>query len=132
LKYINKLKLFFFRYNVVPVVYGGAYYSNFAPPKSYINALEFDTPKDLAKYLIKLSHNVSEYKKYFDWKRQYRVIQPKQRIICDLCEILNGYHKTTYKISKWYSIDKCPLQRQLDKQKRNGDLDYATKRTFLV
>ncbi|XP_011503876.1 PREDICTED: alpha-(1,3)-fucosyltransferase C-like [Ceratosolen solmsi marchali] len=126
-KFFNAL-----RYNVVPVVYGGAYYSDFAPPKSYINALDFDTPKDLAKYLIQLSHNLTEYKTYFDWKKQYRVVQPKQRIICDLCEILNGSYKATYKISKWYSIDRCPLQRKLDKQKRNGDLNYATKRTFLV
>ncbi|EFX82223.1 hypothetical protein DAPPUDRAFT_302634 [Daphnia pulex] len=39
----------------VPVVFGGANYSLFAPPHSFINARDFQTPKLLAEYLVKLS-----------------------------------------------------------------------------
>ncbi|XP_014205411.1 alpha-(1,3)-fucosyltransferase C isoform X2 [Copidosoma floridanum] len=81
-KFFNALN-----HSVVPVVYGGANYSRFAPPNSYINALDFDSPQELAKYLILLSKDVRAYKKYFHWKRHYRIISPKQRVICDLCQL---------------------------------------------
>ena len=38
--------------NVVPVVFGGADYASLAPPHSYINALDFDSPEKLAEALI--------------------------------------------------------------------------------
>lgn len=122
-----------YRYNVVPVVYGGVNYSRFAPPNSYINALDFDTPKDLAKYLVYLTHNAVEYKKYFDWKKQYRVARSRPRIICDLCELLNSsVQKHSYEISKWYGIMKrCPLQHLLKKQIESGGTSYATRKTLL-
>ena len=42
----------------VSVVFGGVNYSLLAPPHSYINAHDFQTPKLLAKYLFKLSQNL--------------------------------------------------------------------------
>merc|ERR1711894_870320 len=39
---------------IVPVVFGGADYSSIAPTHSYIDVKDFDTPKDLADYLIRL------------------------------------------------------------------------------
>ena len=39
-------------HDILPIVYGGADYSEIAPPKSYINVLpEYENPKDLASFL---------------------------------------------------------------------------------
>ena len=43
-------------HDILPIVLGGANYSQIAPPKSYINAKDFSSPKELAghlKYLVK-------------------------------------------------------------------------------
>ena len=47
---------------------GGSDYTNKAPPNSYINVLDFETPKNLADYLIRLAKNETEYQQYFWWK----------------------------------------------------------------
>ena len=39
-------------HDILPIVYGGADYSEIAPPKSYVNVLpEYENPKDLASLL---------------------------------------------------------------------------------
>jgi alpha-1,3-fucosyltransferase len=45
-KYYNIMK-----YNLIPVTYNGANMSLYGPPHSSINALDFETAEDLAKYL---------------------------------------------------------------------------------
>ena len=47
---------------IVPVVLGGANYERFAPPNSYINVAEFDSPKHLANYLIYLDQHPVSHK----------------------------------------------------------------------
>ncbi|KOC68244.1 Alpha-(1,3)-fucosyltransferase C [Habropoda laboriosa] len=49
------------RYNVVPIVFGGANYNRFAPPGSYIHVLDYETPKHLAEYLKRLMKNPGAY-----------------------------------------------------------------------
>ncbi|XP_018332675.1 alpha-(1,3)-fucosyltransferase C-like [Agrilus planipennis] len=75
--------------NIVPVVYGGANYTQIAPPYSVINVNDFDSVKDLANYLIYLSKNINEYMKYFEWKRNYYVETSNQLSSCELCRKLN-------------------------------------------
>ena len=58
---------------VVPVVMGGANYSQMAIPGSYINVLDFDSVKDLADYLLYLDKNDTAYMEYFAWRKTYRV-----------------------------------------------------------
>ncbi len=48
-KFFNVLK-----YNMVPVTYNGAEMEKFAPRHSYINALDFSSVEELAKYLEKV------------------------------------------------------------------------------
>ncbi len=50
--------------DIIPIVYGGANYSQLAPPHSYINALDF-TPETLAQYLKILDANDTLYNEYF-------------------------------------------------------------------
>lgn len=60
---------------VIPVIYSGADLSRFLPPKSYIDANDFNTAEDLANHLKFLSENPKEYVKYFWWKKHYKVAQ---------------------------------------------------------
>ena len=46
-------------------------YTKFLPPKSFINVEDFNTPKDLADYLLLLSKNATEYNKYHAWRDEY-------------------------------------------------------------
>lgn len=51
--------------NVIPIVYGGADYTEYAPPNSYINVADFPSPKALAEYLLLLDSNDALYMNYF-------------------------------------------------------------------
>ncbi|KOC68246.1 Alpha-(1,3)-fucosyltransferase C, partial [Habropoda laboriosa] len=103
------------RYDIVPIVYGAANYSLFAPPQSYVNAFDFDTPEDLAKYLQWLIDHPDIYKKYFAWKQYYEIEDGTPRAICSLCKFLHEQREPkVYPIlSRWSSVGKCPLQRLL-------------------
>ena len=81
------------QYDIIPVTLGGANYSQTAPPYSYINALDFKSPRHLAKYLHSLAKNDTEYLKYFQWKAKYSVQQCGHGFVaafCKLCALLNG------------------------------------------
>ena len=54
--------------SVVPIVMGGADYAARAPPRSYINVLDYESPQELAEYLLHLASHEEEYQQYFWWK----------------------------------------------------------------
>ena len=56
----------------VSVVLGSADYTKFAPANSYVDAAQFESPKDLANYLIFLSSDSVAYNSYFKWKEDHR------------------------------------------------------------
>lgn len=116
------------RYNVVPVVYGGANYSRFAPPNSYVNALDFESPKELAAYLKYLSEDLRRYQSFLQWKKYYRVGSGTKRTVCALCEALHKRKspRRYSALSRWYAKDKCPIQTLLS----DANDVYATKLTL--
>ena len=75
--------------DVVPIVYGGADYSQYAPPHSIINVADFKSPKDLADYLNLLDKNDALYVRHFEWKRDWEQKGFPRDGWCDLCEKLN-------------------------------------------
>lgn len=84
-KFFNNLKL-----PIIPVVYGGANYSRFAPPHSYIDVNDFDTTKELADYLKFLAEHPEEYIKYFWWKKHYTIMEHTLfNGFCELCKKLH-------------------------------------------
>ena len=95
------------REGAVPVVFGGAHYTRFAPPHSYINALEFSSVKHLADHLIMLSENRRLYAHYLDWRRHFRVIKEPMDGWCKLCEMLHADlpAKTYPSIARWWFDD---------------------------
>ena len=72
---------------MVPVVFGWADYALYAPASSYINALDFGTVEDLARYLWYLHENDEENFKYFSWRGKLSIenLNISQRL-CILCQ----------------------------------------------
>lgn len=94
--------------NVVPIVYGGADYSAYAPPHSFIHVGDFASPEDLAHYLRLLDQNDALYARYFEWKKEWQVIPHPSNGWCDLCEKLNDPLqpvKTYPNIAQWWYDD---------------------------
>ncbi|KAK4874446.1 hypothetical protein RN001_013806 [Aquatica leii] len=87
----------------IPIVLGGSKlsYHQSLPPNSYINVEDFPIPKDLATYLLHLNSSLSELEKFFEWKRNFQVINEhgyfESRSIhyCRICEALNYNSKQT-------------------------------------
>jgi hypothetical protein len=95
-------------YDSVPIVLGGADYSHFAPSHSYINARDFDSPKELADYLILLDKSDDLYARYFDWKRDHDITLLDLSGWCDLCRMAhdNTLPAKTYRdIKQWWMLD---------------------------
>ena len=97
-------------YGVVPIVYGGANYTQFAPPHSYIHVKDFDSPKHLADYLHLLDKNDALYMAYFQWKGHYTIHRNPLVGWCQLCEMLNDptLPSKSYETVADYWFDKGP------------------------
>lgn len=95
--------------NMVPVVLGNVPYSDLLPPHSFIDVRDFRGPRHLGKYLDYLMHNDKEYLKYFDYKKQYRVVRKTGgRGFCRLCEILHDplyRYKSNFDVHTWWRED---------------------------
>ncbi|XP_032782993.2 alpha-(1,3)-fucosyltransferase C-like [Daphnia magna] len=92
--------------NIVPVVYGGADYTQFAPLNSYINVADFKSAKDLAEYLMLLHNNDALYRKHFDWKQDYELIRKPSNGWCNLCQKLNDparVRKSYQDLFQWWN-----------------------------
>ena len=99
-------------HDILPVVYGGADYSQYSPPHSYIDAGKFK-PEELAAYLNLLDKNDSLYNEYFWWKDHYRVESSVNDMarhgFCDLCRRLheNTGPKTNLNFVSDWNLNSC-------------------------
>ncbi|XP_063976318.1 alpha-(1,3)-fucosyltransferase C-like [Diachasmimorpha longicaudata] len=105
---------------VIPVVYGGADYTKFAPPHSYINVLDFNSISELANFLLKLADDPMRYSSYFWWKKHYSIEESTKATLCNFCEKLHNYDlpresihdfPAYYIVRQCYSPDKLPWYR---------------------
>ena len=62
-------------------------YARLLPPNSFIHVDDFQSPKELAKYLLFLSQNDHLYNQYFLWKNTGRFINTK--FMCRLCTMVH-------------------------------------------
>ncbi|KAG8193811.1 hypothetical protein JTE90_029545 [Oedothorax gibbosus] len=92
--------------NMVPVVMGGANYTVVAPPNSFIDALSFETPSDLARFLLQVAKDDKKYDSYFVWKKSYQLYS--EHYVCDICKKLYEpkiKHSVYLNISNWWFQD---------------------------
>ncbi|XP_064555573.1 alpha-(1,3)-fucosyltransferase C [Drosophila montana] len=73
--------------HIVPVVFGGANYTRFLPPHSYIDAEHFDSVEQLAEHLRFVAGDVQEYMSYFWWRQHYKLANSSP--FCELCARLH-------------------------------------------
>ncbi|XP_037783769.1 alpha-(1,3)-fucosyltransferase C-like isoform X1 [Penaeus monodon] len=102
--------------DVVPVVYGYANYSRLAPPHSYIDALSFNTTRDLAEYLLYLDKNDTAYNEYFRWKPYYEQLNQhdlRAKAFCDLCERLHSDREPkNHDVNSWFDEETQCLSQE--------------------
>ncbi|GAB0087878.1 Alpha-(1,3)-fucosyltransferase C [Sergentomyia squamirostris] len=111
--YVTEKVFNIMQYYIVPVVYGGANYSQHLPPHSYIDANDFNTATELAQYLKYLTENSEEYMKYFWWKKYYKTVV-NRRVYNNLCDKLYDLtntaevlHKSHTSIKNWWELNAC-------------------------
>ena len=100
-------------HDAVPIVLGGADYSHFGPPHSYINARDFASPKALADHLILLNNSDTLYASYFDWKKDFRVVKTDMTGWCDLCQLAHNDSLPTKvypDIKRWWMLDESECE----------------------
>ncbi|CAH0588149.1 unnamed protein product [Chrysodeixis includens] len=99
--YVSEKVLHGYNNYVVPIVYGGANYTRFLPPGSYLNARELH-PYNLAYLIHEAIKHPSKYKAYFKWTNSYTFDSDVigHHPLCNLCEALNSKkakRRRTYK-----------------------------------
>ena len=90
---------------MVPVVMGAAKYSEVLPPHSFIDVMDFASPRALAEYLHQLDNNDTLYNEYFAWQGHYEIVSYHHSFHCDLCAYLHTHRDETKvynDIRKWY------------------------------
>ncbi|CAH1790908.1 unnamed protein product [Owenia fusiformis] len=85
------------KWNVVPIVLGGADYETLLPPNSYIDIADFSSTSYLARFLKMLNENDNLYNQYFMWKfiPEHRDLNtksewPLETTFCQICNKLNS------------------------------------------
>ncbi|KAH7944620.1 hypothetical protein HPB52_022205 [Rhipicephalus sanguineus] len=63
-EYVTEKLFTALKYDIVPVVFGGANYSRIAPRHFYIDAFAFESFEKLAEYLVALSRNYTDATKF--------------------------------------------------------------------
>lgn len=104
-------------FDIVPVVMGGANYSRLAPPGSYVDALQFDSPERLGEYLTNVATRQDWYESYFLWKEHSEL--KYENAACKLCAKLHDYaasgRRFTYgRFLEWFLEDaRCSSWEQI-------------------
>lgn len=81
--------------SIIPVVLGGANYSDYIPPHSYIDVRDFKGPLALASYLHEVANDEALYNSYFVWKRDYKwVVDAEKTEECVICRYVNENYNT--------------------------------------
>jgi alpha-1,3-fucosyltransferase len=80
----------------IPIVYGAGDYKVRVPPKSIIDAADFKTVEDLARFLNEVQQRPDLYYPYFWWHKYYKAFSSNQEKLsysfCNLCIKLHESH----------------------------------------
>lgn len=92
----------------VPVTLGAPkyIYKRFAPKDAFIHVDDFSSPQELAKYLQSVDKNDDEYKKYFQWRKNFEVklVQYPTEHACRACQYIRTKkdYQMFVNLNKWY------------------------------
>lgn len=75
------------QYNIVPIVMGGANYSQLLPKGSYINVFDFNSARELTIFLSSI--NEQKYNSYFELKKNFQSQEIDETVLCKICTKLN-------------------------------------------
>lgn len=102
-KFFKALKL-----GSVPIVMGPSRqnYEKLIPGDAFIHVDDFESPKALAKYLLRLDQEEESYRRFFHWRRNHEVSItsfPLQNA-CYTCEYIRRHpeRQTVNQLYKWY------------------------------
>ena len=102
------------KYQAVPIILNDANLKDkmIAPPKSYINILDFPNLKALAEYLKYLNSNDTAYNEYHAWRTKFKLGSMNR--MCTACQALwtreaetKEKHKTVKLSEFWNSATQC-------------------------
>lgn len=92
----------------VPIVMGPSRqnYEKFVPGDAFIHVDDFESPKALAKYLLRLDQDDESYRRFFQWQRNHKVSLtsfPLQNA-CYTCDYIRRHpeRQTVNQLYKWY------------------------------
>ncbi|KAI5639837.1 glycosyltransferase family 10 (fucosyltransferase) c-term domain-containing protein [Phthorimaea operculella] len=110
--YVTEKLLSALQHDVVPVVFGGADYSRYLPPGSYLDAREY-SPMALAAHIHQIMLTPKLYRKFFRWKKYYTYEDSSSQNLCSVCEALNNrtkFEKTSvyHDFRKWWNGESIP------------------------
>ncbi|XP_053576136.1 3-galactosyl-N-acetylglucosaminide 4-alpha-L-fucosyltransferase FUT3-like [Bombina bombina] len=97
-----------FHSGTVPVVMGPprSNYERFVPPDSFIHVDDFQSPKELASYLLELDKDDKRYKQYFNWRSKFKPEGITNYLLqyCKVCKALKEApaYRTIPSIDKWF------------------------------
>ncbi|XP_053611797.1 alpha-(1,3)-fucosyltransferase C-like [Plodia interpunctella] len=88
----------------VPVVYGGADYTRFLPPGSYLDALNLG-PMELARTMKEIIENKTRYYDFFRWRNHFVYKRGENSTeICNVCTALNKDLHTNLNIRSGFRL----------------------------
>ena len=112
--YVTENVFLSMQHNIIPIIFNGVTdMQHFLPPHSYINVNDFNSIKELAKYLKFLDENPQEFANYFWWTKYYKlVMQTKEQSYCDICIHLNKWEPRMKKqqylnVESWFNQKSC-------------------------
>ncbi|XP_052749769.1 alpha-(1,3)-fucosyltransferase C-like [Galleria mellonella] len=120
--YVTEKILYPLLHYTVPIVYGGANYSRFLPPGSYIDAGKLNASQ-IASLMSQAIMNPKLYAEYFRWHNHY-VYKEATEVMkaCNLCNVLNTIKVKTSrtKFRKWWNVNKT--NRTAAEARRSEDI----------
>ena len=111
--YVTEKEFNWFNEDIITVVRGARTYQNYLPFGTYIDADDFNSPAELAKFLLELSKDEERYIAYLKRKDLFRAVEKVmlvQNSYCELCKRLNHldkYRKSVKDIRAWWVKDAC-------------------------
>ena len=99
--------------DLIPVVMGGADYNKYLPPRTFVNTADFNSARDLARYLVRLSSDKERYLSILREKNKWQRVL-RQPWYCTLAERLaTGLTpRVQPDVRSWYVRDQCQLPRR--------------------